>query len=76
MGICRDVLTIVEDNEGVPDDGAIEGDSRGCEQEAKSDVKLLACKDGCGSRWSFRVRLLNTANTCFGERTATSHASP
>src|ERR1700677_1367414 len=58
VGIRGDVLTIVEDDERVPDRGAVESDGCHREQNTERGIQLLASEEWPCSRGCFGLRTL------------------
>lgn len=70
VGICGDVIMIVEDNERIPNYWAVKRD--GCRRQwnAENGIQLFACEEWPGSRKCFWVRPLVDLGTRFRESLA------
>ena len=71
--ICGDVIMVVEDEEGVTDDGTVECDDGGGEQERQNRAHTSAAKEGLRFWRFFRLRLFAALDAYCGERFGAAH---
>ena len=73
VGICGDVIAIIQDDKRVPNDWAVERDCHRCEQNAENGIQLLAGEEWPCFRRRFWLRPLAGLGACFRESFGAAH---